>query len=487
MNFVSYAFLFLFLVAFAVRLLPLSKRAYLWTLIVISTVFYGWERPAYVFVIYGIIVFDYVVGLAIRSELAKTAQERWHIAWLSVAANALLLIYFKYKIFFMTSARSVLSYFGVPLSTPGGAGSVASDPKSDLPLGISFHTFQSIAYNLDVAKYVHDPVLKLRDFMFTVMFFPQLVAGPIVRPREFLYQLTRKRSLRWKPFSEGLYLLAKGFFLKCALGDNFGAFVDQNWDKLSLGAGTSAAWIVCIAFGLQIFCDFEGYSTIARGLAYIFGFKFPKNFNYPYLASTFRNFWERWHMTLSRWFRDYVYIPIGGNRGGRLFTCRNLLITMLIAGLWHGASWTFVIWGLLHGLLLCGERLAGMHRDNKSWLTASVWRVIVGVGILYTWVWFRAVDVQDALAISRQLLGLGIHVTDGVLAATAEKSLVVATPAGLWLLVGVMLLIHGYAALQEHRIVGPMRPMGKALLTGVLTFLAISWHDVTSGFIYFQF
>lgn len=472
MNFVSYAFLGLFLVALLVRVLPLSKRAYLWSLIVISTVFYAWQAPGYLAVIYGIIIFDFTVGLALRSELLDYAGRK-HMASLSILANAILLIWFKYKLFMLTSARAVLGAMGFHLGNHSGSMDVVSDSKSDLPLGVSFHTFQSMAYNVDILRGVHGPVTRLRDFMFTVIFFPQLVAGPIVRPAEFLYQIYRKRPLRWKVFSEGLYLLAKGYFLKCGIGDNLGTFVDANWSSLSLGASAGAAWVVTIAFALQIFCDFEGYSTIARGLAYIFGFRFPKNFNFPYLASSFKNFWERWHITLSTWFRDYVYIPLGGNRGGAFLTNRNLLLTMLIAGLWHGASWTFVIWGLLHGILLCVERAVGMHRRHLPWYLAVSWRVVVALGVLYTWVWFRATGVADAMAVTRQMVTIG--------------GAGISIPGAVWLLAGVVAFMHICAALVENgRLRPPSIPL-KAALAGVYTFLALSWHDGTAGFIYFQF
>ncbi len=224
MNFVSFAFVFLFLAALTVRLLNLPKGIYLWSLISLSSIFYAWQRPVYIWVIYGIAIFDYFTGiwidLRLGSRPATPHSSGYSMALFSIIANTSLLAYFKYRSLIVSGLNSLWSDFlGFP---PLGGGAGAGDIKKALPLGVSFHTFQGMAYNIDIARRVQRPTYTFRDFAFIVLFFPQLVAGPIVRARQFLYQISRKRPLRWVVFGEGLYLMAKGYFFKCALGDNFG-------------------------------------------------------------------------------------------------------------------------------------------------------------------------------------------------------------------------------------------------------------------------
>ncbi len=217
-------------------------------------------------------------------------------------------------------------------------------------MGISFYTFQTLSYTIDVYRGELAPVRSFWQFILFISFFPQLVAGPIVRASEFLPQMARPRRLRLRVFYEGVWLVIGGLFLKMVCADNLAAYVDEHWHRGSAAGGdaTMSLWLG-VMFSGQIFADFCGYSTIARGLGYLLGYRFPLNFDAPYIAATFKNFWERWHITLSRWLRDYLYVPLGGNRGSRARTYVNLLTVMLLGGLWHGAAYTYIVWGAIHG------------------------------------------------------------------------------------------------------------------------------------------
>lgn len=271
-----------------------------------------------------------------------------------------------------------------------------------LPVGISFYTFQSMSYTIDV-YYKKIPVEKdLTRFATYISFFPQLVAGPIVRAKDFLPQFARDRKFEWDRFTSGLGQVLWGFFKKVAVADSIALIVDQCFD--SPGSFSSMHLTVGVIFySFQIYCDFSGYSDIAIGLARIMGFDFPENFRTPYFSKGFSEFWTRWHITLSSWLRDYLYIPLGGNRGGTIFTYRNLMLTMLLGGLWHGASWVFVFWGFLHGSYLVVQRLAGPSfgklmdtlRFPKT-MQAGINMLLVYFFTCFAWIYFRSPDFATA-------------------------------------------------------------------------------------------
>ncbi len=300
---------------------------------------------------------------------------------ISLAANLGFLAFFKYYNFAASTFSRVL---GLPTDS--------FFLQIVLPLGISFHTFQSISYVVDVYRGEQRAIRKPLDYALFISFFPQLVAGPIVRAREFFTHLYGWRAPSQAEIQRGAFLVVLGLVKKVALADNFAPIVDRYFTGVQSHPGGVTAWGAMFAFALQIFFDFSGYTDIAIGCALLLGFHFPINFRRPYLAVSITDFWRRWHISLSSWLRDYLYIPLGGNRKGRLKTYRNLLITMLLGGLWHGANWTFIAWGAYHGLLLAIERMFGVGRNaDRSRLILVLPRIVLTFGLVCIgWVFFRA-------------------------------------------------------------------------------------------------
>ncbi|MGD9902258.1 MAG: MBOAT family protein [Vicinamibacterales bacterium] len=471
MNFVSWAFVGLFAVAFAARL-TIGRRAvepaYFAVLIATSLVFYGWHVPAYVSILVATAGLDYGVARAIAARPAGDRRRRWWLV-LSLAGNLGVLGFFKYGNF---ASRAVED-----LATLAGGGLRLPELALVLPMGISFYTFQTLSYTIDVYRGQLTPVRGFARFFLFVGFFPQLVAGPIVRAREFLPQIDRPRRLRRAVVLEGLWLLIAGFFLKMVCADNLAAYVDEHWARAAApGSGAPFAWWLGLMFSGQIFADFCGYSTIARGLGYLLGFRFPANFDAPYVAGTFKNFWERWHMTLSRWLRDYLYVSLGGNRGSRLRTSVNLLAVMLLGGLWHGAAYTFIVWGAIHGLCLVVERAAGLHRDVPGRPTAVrlAWAVVVQAMVLVAWVFFRSESIGAAVGfVGNMVAGPWLAPPPWTLAA-----------AGF---LAPLMAMHAWTWLHERGRVGPLTANGKALLAAAMTYGIVTMYAGTSDFIYFQF
>src|SRR5882762_9892636 len=268
-----------------------------------------------------------------------------------------LLGVFKYFNFFAESLAVALNSIGIQSSS--------LHLNIVLPVGVSFYTFQSLSYTIDIYRRVFKPTDRFFDFALFVAYFPQLQAGPIERARQLIPQLASPRHITLDQTSRGLYLIIFGLFKKIAIADGVSPVVDQifatsgqvSWIDIVIGT---------VLFAVQIYCDFSGYTDIARGVSKLFGIELTLNFNHPYFASNITEFWRRWHISLSTWLRDYLYIPLGGNRKGVAKTYRNLMLTMLLGGLWHGASWTFVIWGGYHGALLSAERAVGL-KDRKAW------------------------------------------------------------------------------------------------------------------------
>jgi alginate O-acetyltransferase complex protein AlgI len=270
-------------------------------------------------------------------------------------------------------------------------------------MGISFHTFQSMSYVIDVYRGEQEVITNVVDYALYIAFFPQLVAGPIVRARHFFADLYHWRAPDAREILRGALLVVFGLLKKLAIADQFARLADAFFRDPAAHAGYLAAWSGVIAFSIQIFFDFSGYTDMAIGLAQILGFHFPENFRRPYLARSITEFWRRWHISLSTWLRDYLYIPLGGNRHGRWQTYRNLLLTMLLGGLWHGASWNFVIWGGYHGGLLSLERLLGV-RERQRWSLVDPLRVALTFALAsISWVFFRAATLHDSLYILGRL------------------------------------------------------------------------------------
>ncbi len=309
-------------------------------LLVASYIFYGSWDWRFLSLIFISTILDYFCGIKIHKSTEPHIRKRF--LFLSIFINLSILGFFKYFGFFTSSLAGLFSLFGLPIQP--------YFLKVILPVGISFYTFQTMSYTIDIYRKQMKPTSNFLDFALFVAFFPQLVAGPIERARHLLPQILSPRKLSLDKFYEGCYLIFWGLFLKVFVADNLATIVDP---VFTAGASYSGAHILLAlyAFAFQIFSDFAGYSTIARGLGKCMGFDIMVNFNLPYFATNPREFWQRWNISLSSWLRDYLYIPLGGNRNGIRRTCINLFITMLLGGLWHGAAWTFAIWGAFHGLL----------------------------------------------------------------------------------------------------------------------------------------
>jgi D-alanyl-lipoteichoic acid acyltransferase DltB (MBOAT superfamily) len=334
-------------------------------------------------------IIDYFCALwIVRTEEAK----RKLALILSVGANLGFLGFFKYYNFLAGNAAFLT---GQPEN--------AFYLKIVLPLGISFHTFQSISYVVDVYRGQQQPVRNFLDYATFISFFPQLVAGPIVRAREFFVDLFDWKAPSLDDIQHGVFLVMIGLAKKMAFADQFSLVADAYFKNPGAHPGAIPAWTGAIAFAMQIFFDFSGYTDIAIGTAKLFGFHFPLNFARPYLATSITDFWHRWHMSLSRWLRDYLYIPLGGNRHGEMNTYRNLMLTMLLGGFWHGASWNFMIWGGYHGLLLAIERARRAKiRHVEAWenpLRVVLTFLLVTIG----WVFFRAGTLTDSASIIYQM------------------------------------------------------------------------------------
>jgi len=310
-------------------------------LLVASYVFYGAWDWRFLFLIFASTVIDYFCGLKIYNT--QNPEKRKIFVTISIISNLSFLGFFKYFDFFTFNLQRLFAYFNFPI-----------DPiflKIVLPVGISFYTFQTMSYTIDIYRRKMEPTNKFFDFALFVAFFPQLVAGPIERAKRLLPQILSPRQVTLGKFYEGCYLIFWGLFMKIFIADNLAKIVNPVYGGPPPYNGVDVL-LASYAFAFQIFCDFAGYSNIARGLGKIMGFDIMINFNLPYIATNPSEFWQRWHISLSSWLKDYLYIPLGGNRKGKLKTYRNLSLTMLLGGLWHGAAWTFIIWGAYHGILL---------------------------------------------------------------------------------------------------------------------------------------
>ncbi len=391
MLFTELRFLPFFLLVFGVHWLLRSHGARKLWLLAASYAFYafcGWKLLG---LILASTVVDYVVGL----RLVRPGARRRFWVTVSVGFNLGLLAVFKYLGFFVESVAEVLRWGGFELHLPTLA--------IVLPVGISFYTFQTLSYSLDVYAGRLAPTRKLLDLALFVAFFPQLVAGPIVRAADFLPQLSVPRFFARVEVRAALTLLFFGFVKKACISDNLAPLVDavyaapERFDALSV-------WLATLAYATQIYCDFSGYSDMAIACAALLGYRLRLNFYFPYFAGDITDFWRRWHISLSSWLRDYLYIPLGGSRGTAFARYRNLLVTMLLGGLWHGAAWTFVVWGGLHGLALIVHRLwrsSSIARGMLGRAVSAAGPLLTFLFVCLCWIFFRAQSFEDALTLTR--------------------------------------------------------------------------------------
>lgn len=366
-------------------------------LIIVSYIFYGWWDWRFLSLIVISSLIDFYAGKKIDEEEDPSARKKW--LWISVGSNLGILGFFKYYNFFVDSFIHTFTLFGFSFDY--------SPLNIILPVGISFYTFQTLSYTLDIYFKKIKPSHDIFAFMAFVSFFPQLVAGPIERAKDLLPQFTEKKELNYDMLRSGLLLMAWGFFKKIVIADRLARFVDTAYEDPANATG-AAAVLAVLFFGFQLYLDFSAYSDIALGSARTFGFNLSLNFKRPYLAASFADFWKRWHISLSSWFKDYVYIPLGGNKAGQAKTIRNIIIVFLLSGLWHGASWNFVIWGAINSLFIIAfdrflttASAGGVRRILTSFFISTLWMLSL--------IFFRAQTFGDALTMFGNLFKESHH------------------------------------------------------------------------------
>lgn len=458
MLFHSWVFVLFFLVFYPVFLLTKNTRAKDPWLLFCSYVFYGWWNPLYLVLIAWSTTVDYsVVGLMARSQRRKL--------WLSLSVinNLALLGFFKYGAFLTDNLNLLLSSAGLPYALPR--------PGVLLPVGISFYVFQSLSYTIDFYRGRVEQERSFVRYATFVSLFPQLVAGPVERAGNLLPQLRKKITLTRQDIADGLSLFLVGLFKKVALADYLALYVDRAYDVPEQFTGTTLLFAT-FAFGWQIYFDFSGYTDMARGIGRMIGIRIMLNFNNPYLAKGLGDFWNRWHISLSTWFKDYVYIPLGGNRKGSWATYRNMALTMLISGLWHGAAWTFVIWGALHAVGRFATRELEQTRFYRDRMPGFAKQMLVFAFVTFAWIFFRAATLDDALLIVTKIF--------------TEPWANPEFP--LWML-SLILSVWIYQFLMESRFKPLLSttPIRIALAVGMILYLAVFPSGDGQPFIYFQF
>ncbi|MCL4106088.1 UNVERIFIED_CONTAM: hypothetical protein GTU68_058394 [Idotea baltica] len=435
-----------------------------------SYLFYAAWSPPLIVLIWISTIVDYVIAKKIYKTNHSLARKL--LLTLSLTVNLGLLGYFKYAQFLLDSFSQLLAQINIVYQAP--------EMSIILPIGISFYTFQTISYTVDVYRRQLEPNQKFRDFALYVTFFPQLVAGPIVRAKDFLPQCLIQPDFNLRAIFWGINLIIFGLFAKIVLADfAMAPTVDQVFSAPS-NATTLDVWLGTIAFSGQIFFDFAGYTLCALGTAMILGFTLPDNFRSPYAATGFSDFWRRWHISLSSWIRDYVYIPLGGNRMGKSRTLFNLLCTMVLGGLWHGASWNFAIWGGLHGLYLIAEqvisRLLGGRFSGALYQAFLI--ILTFLLVTLAWVPFRAVSVGDTLEIFGKMIALepGSSIDQN----TGTLILLITLATLLW---------HAFTRNKtlEHRWSALPALLKIATLVSFIVLIVLTSNGDSRAFIYFQF
>lgn len=385
MVFSSSLFLLYFLPIFLIVYYLLPRVAKNPFALLASIFFYAWGAPSFLFIVIGSILLDFYIVK--RMDQTKGREKHWLLA-ASMVLNIGLLLYFKYANFFIENINEVLQALGMH---------AIHWTRIALPIGISFFTFQKITYSVDVYRKVHAPLKKVSDFALYILMFPQLIAGPIVRYNEIADQLVdRSKSDNIDNRLTGFFRFIIGLSKKVLIANTLGKEVDEIFAMGGENIDTLTAWYGIIAYSFQIYFDFSGYSDMAIGLGRMIGFRFPENFNNPYISQNISEFWRRWHITLGRFMRDYLYIPLGGNRvsEGRMFF--NLWVVFLISGFWHGADWNFLIWGAYHGLFLVADRLFLLKFYKAIGKVPSI--IITYIIVLIGWVFFRTETFPEAMA-----------------------------------------------------------------------------------------
>jgi len=475
MLFNSLTFVVFFAVVLGMHSLPFSWRTKKLNLLLASYLFYAAWNPPFVILIWLSTIVDWKVAKWMGG--VADPRKRRGLVLISLTSNLGLLAFFKYGGFLAENFVDFVHALGLPLEL--------AEPNILLPVGISFYTFQTLSYTLDVYRGTARPWKSFLDFALFVTFFPQLVAGPIVRAVDFLPQCITPRKASARQLSWGLSLLLLGLFEKMVVADTLMApLSDQVFDAAG-NVALLSAWAGTIAFSIQIFCDFAGYSTCAIGVAVCLGFTLPDNFRFPYASIGFSDFWQRWHVSLSSWLRDYLYISMGGNRRSSCRTYFNLMMTMLLGGLRHGASWNFVVWGGLHGIYLIVERFLKRHLGRIASFETLPVRILLALGtyglVCITWVFFRARTLPDALSIVGSMLGISAPIAQQLL-GKREIGLIVLTMVAT-------LGIHWMMRDTSIESVAERTPgWARGIIMGLLlACVAVFIYGGDRAFIYFQF
>lgn len=466
MIFSSLEYILFFLLILALMILVKKNKIKKAILLVASYYFYAYWDYRFVLLMFIMSIVNYYIGLRIESTIHAVTRKRWLIV--SVIFNLVILGFFKYFNFFIDSANIMLASLDVQLPLL----------EIILPVGISFITFEVMSYTIDIYK-KNNTSPSFWDLSLLVAFFPHLIAGPILKPREFLPQLQRDIVIRWKNVEAGLQIFILGLVKKILIADRLALFVDPVFNSPEKYSSTTI-WLAVIAYAIQIYCDFSGYSDMAIGSAKCLGIEIPKNFNMPYISKNVTEFWRRWHISLSTWLKEYLYISLGGNRKGKMRQYANLFIVMLLGGLWHGASWNFVLWGALHGVglavhkiymdyIIRGRTINSYFYNFVSWLVTLIFVIIA-------WVFFRSVDFSTSLLIVEKMLFL--HETTG----TDWYAL------SLFIVIPILILSHFVGNRLGNHLYLPLNSFkGLFLLFFILLGLLLLAPVSSSPFIYFQF
>ena len=471
----------IFVTVFFLLYFQLRGRMRMWLILVAGYFFYGWWDWRFLGLVAFTTIMDFSLGLYI--DRSENQQQRRAAVIASVVMNLTFLGFFKYFNFFADSLADGIRSLGMEPSW--------TTLNIILPVGISFYTFQSLSYTVDVYRRKMPVERDFIKFAAFVSLFPQLMAGPIVRAYDLLPQMSEDKKFEWRRWNSGLGRVLWGFFKKVAIADSLAPFVDQVFNAPET-FGSMHLLIGVVFYSFQIYCDFSGYSDIAIGLARMMGFRFPENFRTPYFSRSFSEFWTRWHISLSSWLRDYLYIPLGGNRHGVFQTYRNNMITMLLGGLWHGANWAFVFWGFLHGLYLILQRLVAPLWGRLVRALRLPRFVDDGVSILavysltlLAWIYFRAGSLGDSsFAVANQVIagilsGEGFH-----FGAVINKFQVI---KGL-LLIGILLAVEITNIRWRWNVRQVVDPYWRmAAFAALLWLIAFFGTFGANAFIYFQF
>lgn len=442
-----------------------------------SIMFYAWGEPRFVILMLLSVAFNFYTALAM--ERARTEQSRKTKLTIAITTNLLLLATFKYLVFFCHNVLAVIAMTGLDLQL--------NLPEIALPIGISFYTFHAISYLIDIYRRNVQANQSLIEYSLYIMLFPQLVAGPIIRYKDIHTQL-QSRQVTSQDLEAGIYRFVLGLSKKVLLANPLALIADTGFDSPVSELSNGGAWLCLVAYTLQIYFDFSGYSDMAIGLARMFGFRFPENFLYPYTALSLQDFWRRWHISLSTWFRDYVYIPLGGNKAGTAKTFLNLWIVFLLTGIWHGASWNFLIWGGIHGFFLMTERFLRHTSISRIHIPEIFCRFYAMLVVMLAWVFFRIDNLANAIDYIKVLFGLQATKVESQMYSAAQ-SLHIA----VLLAIATIFAAGGYPRFIAWMTKGTRTPswQGFAKSLTVLPLLIMSIMMLAVGqynpFIYFRF